>query len=756
MLLENTTLDQVFRNVRTDVLKASNNMQRPIESSQLTGQAFYLVKSDYSEEIKNIEELIEKEKLIDALEIASSLVENDPSSRSYLIRADIYTKTKNYQNAINDYINSLKINPDKSEVLFLVGKLFYSSKQYEEAIDYLSQCINSDCNPEAYMYRARSAASLSKPHSEVLADWKKFNELFPNNPRGHYAMGDMLTIPEEKIKYYEKTIELEIQSGSKNIMDNGEFLLTQVCNNIANQYNKIGEYDKAIEKLSFAIEINPDDELAYINKFNFILTGGYSLVDSGISFSELVNSDINNLLNKIKEISITNAYAARELSRYYVDIVDFEKAEEAINRAIFLDSTEMNFQFAKGVIFLNTSRYKEALDLYTALHKKYPKNTSISSNLTNSYYYIASNFKRQFNDFDRALYNYKKAIEIRLAAFEQLKEEGEIPKDTYHSVVYLQLSNLYEEMYSLYANEFSDSSLASYLDKMDDDIVEEQKLYYQNKKREILLEGIDVYPDTYAPLYRELYFEFKEIHYLEKAVKIDSTNWRTYLSLYFAYVEEGDLENAEKAIDKAIDFADPTASAMYVYKAALLLYLKRYEDCLALIDELNEFHKINGYITPRSYSEESKKYFKEKRMAFLSHLKSYLYYNTGKEFESLVEINKTINILSEIVSKENPDFYLYYQPHDYIPYDELLKGGIIDSFDNIKIDNAKIFLIDALNGEAIQVYEFYILYIIRANIFSKIGLDNKACEDYNSALQLTDEGSESRSKIEKLISENCN
>ena len=160
MLLENTTLDQVFRNVRTDVLKASNNMQRPIESSQLTGQAFYLVKSDYSEEIKNIEELIEKEKLIDALEIASSLVENDPSSRSYLIRADIYTKTKNYQNAINDYINSLKINPDKSEVLFLVGKLFYSSKQYEEAIDYLSQCINSDCNPEAYMYRARSAASF--------------------------------------------------------------------------------------------------------------------------------------------------------------------------------------------------------------------------------------------------------------------------------------------------------------------------------------------------------------------------------------------------------------------------------------------------------------------------------------------------------------------------------------------------------------------------------------------------------------------
>ena len=51
MLKKGTSIDQVFRNVRSDVLKASNEQQRPIESSQLTGQAFYLLKRDFDKEI---------------------------------------------------------------------------------------------------------------------------------------------------------------------------------------------------------------------------------------------------------------------------------------------------------------------------------------------------------------------------------------------------------------------------------------------------------------------------------------------------------------------------------------------------------------------------------------------------------------------------------------------------------------------------------------------------------------------------------
>ena len=42
ILLENTSIDQVFRNVRSEVLVATNQLQRPVEATQLTGKAFYL------------------------------------------------------------------------------------------------------------------------------------------------------------------------------------------------------------------------------------------------------------------------------------------------------------------------------------------------------------------------------------------------------------------------------------------------------------------------------------------------------------------------------------------------------------------------------------------------------------------------------------------------------------------------------------------------------------------------------------------
>jgi len=41
MLLANTSLDQVFRNVRADVMKLSNNIQIPVEESKLIGNTFY-------------------------------------------------------------------------------------------------------------------------------------------------------------------------------------------------------------------------------------------------------------------------------------------------------------------------------------------------------------------------------------------------------------------------------------------------------------------------------------------------------------------------------------------------------------------------------------------------------------------------------------------------------------------------------------------------------------------------------------------
>ena len=45
LLEENVSIEQVFKNVRTEVLKLSGDTQSPVEESKLTGDAFYLNKT---------------------------------------------------------------------------------------------------------------------------------------------------------------------------------------------------------------------------------------------------------------------------------------------------------------------------------------------------------------------------------------------------------------------------------------------------------------------------------------------------------------------------------------------------------------------------------------------------------------------------------------------------------------------------------------------------------------------------------------
>jgi uncharacterized caspase-like protein len=52
MLIEDTSIDQVFRNVRAEVLAASNGEQRPVEATQLTGETFILRPGNFEKNIR--------------------------------------------------------------------------------------------------------------------------------------------------------------------------------------------------------------------------------------------------------------------------------------------------------------------------------------------------------------------------------------------------------------------------------------------------------------------------------------------------------------------------------------------------------------------------------------------------------------------------------------------------------------------------------------------------------------------------------
>jgi len=136
MLLENTTLDQVFRNVRTDVLRASNDKQRPIESSQLTGEAFYLVKSNYEEEFKYIEELMTNPKL-------------------------------NYENIIELSLEILSIEKTNKRALRYLGLVYDENGKFDKSLEAYNEALNID---SLYVDALTDRAVL---YSNIALDFRK-------------------------------------------------------------------------------------------------------------------------------------------------------------------------------------------------------------------------------------------------------------------------------------------------------------------------------------------------------------------------------------------------------------------------------------------------------------------------------------------------------------------------------------------------------------------------------------------------------
>ena len=112
MLLEDTSIDQVFRNVRGEVLGKTDGKQRPIEATQLTGQTYYLNPGNFEKEFKEVENnLVNKIELKETIDILKIIIEKDSSnSKAFLYKGHTNVLLQNTDSAIEDYNRAIKLD----------------------------------------------------------------------------------------------------------------------------------------------------------------------------------------------------------------------------------------------------------------------------------------------------------------------------------------------------------------------------------------------------------------------------------------------------------------------------------------------------------------------------------------------------------------------------------------------------------------------------------------------------------------------
>ena len=193
---------------------------------------------------------------------SSEYLETVPESlEDFVRRGNARRESKDYEGAISDYTNALRIEPNDSEAYTYRGISYELLEDYEAANkDYSSAIEINPGNTAALKFRAFNKLTMFEDKNGAIEDYSKAIEEDPtdcdayNRRAGAYApISDI-----EQCSLEDLTHAIEDYCRAKEIDERGvaEFGLWKTYELRADLYLKDREYQKAIEDYSKAIEIN--------------------------------------------------------------------------------------------------------------------------------------------------------------------------------------------------------------------------------------------------------------------------------------------------------------------------------------------------------------------------------------------------------------------------------------------------------------------------------------------------------------------
>lgn len=391
MLKEGIDLNQVFRNVRKEVMDITG--QATVNYDQLTGNAFYLVRSTYEKQFALIDSLVylgENIHLSEAMGIVSSILKTDPKNRKALLeKGEIYLGLQDYKKALTAYNKAIELFPDDPQCLNYRGRMFlYETEEYDKAIADFNKCLKIDSTYlRAYINRANAYYYGLEDSDKALADLNKAIEL-----------------DSENLDYYSYRVELYIgiedyTNALKDLNTIIELAPTEArslhYNNRADFYKEQEEYDLALADYAQAIEINSDDNATSIAINN----------SANIYWEQEKWELCLKEYTKAIEIEGQSVYYSNR-GRIYQKIGEYEKAIADISKAIELDSEDLDYYDYRAECYMEIGEVILALNDYSTAIGLSPLDPERYTERADFY---ASN---HIQEYDLALEDYNTSIEL--------------------------------------------------------------------------------------------------------------------------------------------------------------------------------------------------------------------------------------------------------------------------------------------------------------------------------------------------------
>ena len=757
MLLVDTSVDQVFRNVRAEVLKLSGGNQRPVEETQLTGDIFYLNKSDYTDELERIEEIVNNEeenkyqnsiltieKILNrypnnltaqnlkglllfglksydnAINYFNSLIELNGNDADYFIKLGLcYLEMDLEDKAQENYNKAIELEPEEGDHYCSRAEFFEKEEEYTKALTDYNKAIELDPDDMDFLYkRALLYQNNLDDHEKALGDYLRIVELDKDQEfaKENYLYNNIGLIYEDEIKDYQKALEYyNKEIGIR--PEKGEGF----SNRAVLYYNDLNDKEKALEDFDKAIELEPTNDEHYYYRGNFFQeTEEYE--KALLDFNKAIKLDPDDMGNlNLRAINYQNyLYDYEKALGDYLKIVELDKDQEFAKENYLYNNIGLIYRF-------NIKDYQKALEYYTKEIEVHPKSAVGFRNRADLYY-------NDLNDKEKALEGYNKAIELepndgynysnRAEFFEKEEEYTKALLD-YNKAIEIDpddMDYLYKRAVLFYNNlDDYEKALRDYLR-----IVELDK-DQEFAKENYLYNGIGL-------IYKYRIKDYqKALEYYTKEIEISPEYGEGYVNratIYYTYLN--DKESALKDCNKAIEL-EPNDEGHYYFRAIYFEETEEYKKALldynkAIEIEPNDMDNLNRramlfYNNLDDYEKALMDYLKivelDKDQEFAK--ENYLYNNIGliyryhiKDYQKALEYyTKEIEVhpKSAVGFRNRADLY-YEKLND--------KEKALEDFD-------KAIELEPEN----ENYYYY-----RAEFFEEEEEYEKALLDYNKAIEI--------------------
>ena len=383
MLLEDTSIDQVFRNVRSEVLNQTNQMQRPVEATQLTGKGFYLKPRTSEKLIIDFDIALVKKDYENALNLSFELINNFPNlSDTYVKAGHIRTIKKEYFKATEYYKKSLEI--DRANYESIQSNLFHSNNSSDIDLGLINSL--SKLYDESFYSVEDYANELMKLLSYVNIDGAGVNE--------RYLMGEML----RSTKMLDETRINTTIIILKDVVEK-----TEEDNSFEEFYKSISIYDKTVPEtfsvkailynqlsamIDEYVDYKKDKGLEFSNEEKESLI----YIDKAIFYENELNSESPNLsyLYNLKSYILRKQSRFIEAKKFILKAIGKTKIRSNANNYSFLSKIYFNLEDKENSIKYANLSIEEKI-----------KNKAPNTSMINSYFSVGM-LHYSYGDYLRA------------------------------------------------------------------------------------------------------------------------------------------------------------------------------------------------------------------------------------------------------------------------------------------------------------------------------------------------------------------